>query len=99
MLKEIFYDKLKLFEIYKDLYGKPLILDWVAEVVFPIQILLIFGGHCNRYFRDIRMKIYRLPNFNKFFQSLLTKFSKSELFSCLQKFDHVISLIRPFNHP
>ena len=24
----------------------------------PIQILLIFGGRCNRYFWDIRLKIY-----------------------------------------
>ena len=38
------------FEIYKDLYGKPLKRGWVARVVFPTQILLFFGSHCNRYF-------------------------------------------------
>ena len=30
--------------------------DWVARVVIPIRILLIFGGRRNRYFRDIRLK-------------------------------------------
>ena len=34
------------FQIYKNLYGKPANRDWEARVVFPIQILLIFG---NRY--------------------------------------------------
>ena len=38
------------FEIYKGLYGKPLKRDWVARVVFPIHILLVFGGLFNRYF-------------------------------------------------
>ena len=40
------------FEIYKDLYVhvKPLNHDWGAKVVFPTQILLIFGGCCSRYF-------------------------------------------------
>ena len=34
------------FQIYKDLYVhvKPLNHDWGAKVVFPTQILLIFGG-------------------------------------------------------
>ena len=34
------------FEIYKDLYVyvKPLNHDWGAKVVFPTQILPIFGG-------------------------------------------------------
>ena len=35
------------------------------------------------------MKIYRLPYFNVLFQFLLTKFSKSKLFLCLQKVDHM----------
>ena len=58
---------------------------------FFIQILLIFGGRCNRFFLEIRLKNYWLRNFNMFFQLtfLLTKFSESELFSCLQKVDHV----------
>ena len=32
----------------------------------------------------------RLLNFNMLFQLVLTKFFKSELFSCLTKVDHVI---------
>ena len=73
----------------EDFYRKPLKRDWVARVVFLIQILLIFGGLCNRSFWDIRLKIQRLPNFNMLFQFLLTKFFKSWLFSCLKKVDHV----------
>ena len=50
MLKGNISRKFENFEIYKDLYGKPFKRDWVAKVVFLIQILLIFGGRCNRYF-------------------------------------------------
>ena len=78
------------FRNYKDLYGKPCKRDWIAKVVFLIQMLLTFGGRCNRYFWDIRLKILRLPNFNMLFQLVLAKFFKSELFSCLPKVDHVI---------
>ena len=39
------------FEIYKDLDGKSLKREWVAKVVFLIQILFIFGGRCNRFLR------------------------------------------------
>ena len=42
MFKEKFYESMNKFEIYKDLYGKPLKRDWVAIVLFPIQILPIF---------------------------------------------------------
>ena len=38
---------------------------------------------CNRYFWDISLKIYRLPNFNMLLQFVRTKFFKSKLFSCL----------------
>ena len=62
----------------------------MAKVVFLIQMLLTFGGRCNRYFWDIRLKILRLPNFNMLFQLVLTKFFKNELFSCLPKVDHLI---------
>ena len=47
------------------------------QVAFLIQILLIFGGHCSRYFSDVLLKIYKLPNFNMLFQFLLTKCSKA----------------------
>ena len=62
----------------------------MAKVVFLIQTLPTFGGHCNSYFWDIRLKILRLPNFNMLFQLVLTKFFKNELFSCLPKVDHMI---------
>ena len=38
-----------------------------------IQMLLTFGGRCNRYFWDIRLKILRLPNFNMLFQLSVNK--------------------------
>ena len=50
------------------------------------QILLIFGGRCNHYFWDMRLKIHRLLiNFNMHFQFLLTKFSKSKVFRVYRK--------------
>ena len=49
-----------------------------------------YGGDGDSYYWDIQLKIYLLLNFNVFFQFLLTKFLKGELFSCLQKVDHVI---------
>ena len=82
------------FRIYKESYGKPLKhgpLDWVAKVVFLIQILLIFGDRCNRYFWDIRLKMYGLPYFNMLFQLVLTKVFIQEKFSCLPKVDNVIN--------
>ena len=62
----------------------------VAKVVFLIQMLLTFGGRCNRYFWDIRLNILRSLNFNMLFQLVLTKVFKSELFSSLSKVGHVI---------
>ena len=53
-------------------------------VCFLIQIL-IFGGRCNRYFWDIRLKLYSFINFSMLFQFVLTKFSKSELSSCFSE--------------
>ena len=67
---------------------------WVGVHVsfaFLVQMLLIFGGRCNGYFRDIRLKILRLSKFNMLFQLVLPKFLKSELFLCLPKVDHVIT--------
>ena len=64
--------------------------DWLAEVVFLMQILSTFSSHRNRYFGDIWLKILGLPNFNMVFPLVLTKFSKHELPSFLPKVDHVI---------
>ena len=72
------------------MYGRPCKRDWMTKVVFLIQILLTFGGRCNRYFWNIRLKILRLPNFNMLFQLVLTKLFKSELFTWLPKVDQVI---------
>ena len=72
------------------MYRKPCKRDWVAKVVFLIQMLLTFGGRCNRYFWDIRLNILRSLNFNMLFQLVLTKVFKSELFSSLSKVGHVI---------
>ena len=47
MLKAIFHEGLENFEF---LYGKPCKRDWMAKVVFLIQMLPTFGGRCNRYF-------------------------------------------------
>ena len=70
--------------MFKDLYEKPRKRDWVAKVVFFIQMLLTFSSRYKRYF---------LPYFNALFQLVRTKCFKSELFSCLPKVDHVI---KPF---
>ena len=45
MLKAIFYEGFENFQI-----GKPCKRDWMAKVVFLIQMLPTFGGRCNRYF-------------------------------------------------
>ena len=43
MFKEIFHDSLKILNL-QDLYGKPFKCDWLAIVVFLIQILLILAA-------------------------------------------------------
>ena len=58
---------------------------------FLIWMLQTFDSRFSSYFWDTRLKILMLLNFNMFFQLVLTKFFKSELFSCLPKVDHVIS--------
>ena len=90
MLKEVFHDSFDNFEITRICMENSCKRDWMTKVVFLIQMLLTFGGRCNRYFWDIRLKILRFPNFYMLFQLALTKFFKTELFSCLPKVDHVI---------
>ena len=53
MRKKKITRQFKNFKIYKDLYGKTFKHDWVAKVVFLIQMLLTGGGRCNSYFRGI----------------------------------------------
>ena len=57
-------------------------------------MLLTFGGRCNRYFWDIGLEILSFPDFNMVLQLVLTKCFKSELFSCLPKVDHVITVMQ-----
>ena len=57
-------------------------------------MLLTFGGRCHRYFWDIRLHILRFADFNMVFQLVLTKCFQSELFSCLPKVDHVITVMQ-----
>ena len=78
------------FRIYNDFYGKPCKLDWVAKVVFLIQMFLSAAVAIATFEFNIRLKILRSTNFNMLFQVMLTEFFKSELFSCLPKVDHVI---------
>ena len=80
MRKKKITRQFKNFRIYKDLYGNPCKGDWMAKVVFLIQMLQTFGGRYNRYFRDIRLKILRLANFKMLVQLVLTNFSKANCF-------------------
>ena len=50
MRKKKITRQFKNFRIYRDFYGKPFKGDWMAKVVFLIQILQTFGGRYNRYF-------------------------------------------------
>ena len=90
MLKEIFHDSFGNFNITRICMENHWKRDWMAKVVFLIQMLPTFSGRCNCYFWDIWLKICRLPNFNMLFKLVLTKIFKSELFSCWLKVDHVI---------
>ena len=93
MLKQIF--QFENFEIYKDLYGKPLKPDRVTKVVFLMHTSFQFSTAVAISTFEIlhkRLKIFRLLNFNILFQLVLTKFFKSKLSSCLLKVDHVIKL-------
>ena len=62
------------------MYGKPCERDWMAKFVYLIQMLPTFGGSCNRYFWDIRLKLLRFPNFNMLFQPVQEIFQKWTVF-------------------
>ena len=68
MLKQIF--RFENFEIYKDLYGKPLKPDRVTKVVFLMHTSFQFSTAVAISTFEIlhkRLKIFRLPNFNMLF--------------------------------
>ena len=75
MIKEIVHDSLKKTKFTRIcLENHSSVTRW-QKLFFLIQILLIFGSCCNRYFWGIRLKIYRL----------LTKFSKANCFRVYRK--------------
>ena len=89
MLNEIFHDSLK----FRNLQGfvRKTIQAWMSgKSCFP-NTILIFGGRCNRYFNFETCGWKLGYHFNMLFQLVLTKFFKSELFSCLPKVDDVIN--------
>ena len=50
MLKELFHDSFENFESTRICMENHASRNWIAKVVFLIQMLLTFGGRCNRYF-------------------------------------------------
>ena len=90
MPKKIFHESFGKFSKFTQICmeNHSSMIGW-QKLFFFIQILLIFGGRCNRYFWDIRLKIYRLPYFSiMLFQLVLTKVFNRELFPFLPKIDH-----------
>ena len=62
MLKEIFHDSFENFEITRICKANHASVTGWQKLFFSYKMLPTFGGRCNRYFRDIRLKILRLPN-------------------------------------
>ena len=92
MLQEIFYDSLKISKFTRvcmknvttqvRLGGKSCFSHTnPSNFPWPLRSPL------SRYTAEN----YRLPKFNMLFKFLLTIFFKSDLFSCLQKVDHVVN--------
>ena len=50
MLKEIFHESFENFEITRICMENHASVSRMAKVVFLIQMLSTFDGHCNRYF-------------------------------------------------
>ena len=56
MLKEIFHDGFEKVKIYEGFVWKQCKRDWMAEVVYLMQMLLaLIDGRCN-HFGDIKLK-------------------------------------------
>ena len=84
MLNEIFHDNMKTSKFTRIcMENHSSVTGW--QVFRLLQILLTFGGRYNRYFWDIRLKMYRLINFNMFSQLVLKKFTKANCFRFYQK--------------
>ena len=89
MLKEIFHDSFENFEITRICMENHASVTGWQKLFFSYKCFQLSAAVAIATF-EIRQKILRLPNFNMLFQLVLTKFFKSELFSCLPKVDHVI---------
>ena len=85
LIKKIFNDNFENFEIATICMENHASVTGWQNLFFPYKCFQVSAA-----FWDIRLKILRLPNFNMLFQLVLTKFFKSELFSCLPKVGHVI---------
>ena len=82
MLKKIFHDGLNISKITRVCMENHSSVTGWQELFF---ILLNFGGRCNRYFWDIRLKISNVPNFNMLSQLVLTKCFKANYFRVHRK--------------
>ena len=87
MLKEIFHDSFENFEITRICMENHASVTGWQKLFSSYKCFQLLAAAT---FKDILLKILRLPNFNMLFQLLLTNFFKSELFSCLPKVDHVM---------
>ena len=67
------------------MYGKPLKLDWVARVVFRIQIPLTFSDHCNRYVDIYGWRLTGYENLICSFSSCWQTFPKANYFRVYKK--------------
>ena len=89
MLREIFYDSFENFKITR--ICMEIMRAWLdGKCCFPHTNASNFRWPLQSLLLRYTAEILRLPNFNRFFQRVLTKFFKSELFSCLLKVDHMI---------
>ena len=82
LLKEIFHESFENFETTRICVENHASVTGWQKLLLLIQIIMLptFGGLCNRYFWDIRLKMLRLLNFKMVFQLVLRKFFKSEVF-------------------
>ena len=91
MLKEIFHDSFENFEITRICMENHASVTVWQKLFFSYKCFRLSAAVAIATFEIIiRLTILRLPNLNMLFQLMLTKFFKSELFSCLPKVDHVI---------
>ena len=79
LLMEIFHESFENFETTRICVENHASVTGWQKLLLLIQIIMLptFGGLCNRYFWDIRLKMLRLLNFKMVFQLVLRKFFKS----------------------